>query len=123
MRRSTPELLVATLIMVLIGWCVWYTHSLYLNLRADARRSTDMYARVYHAFSDTSSDATTRALYDLSRSIRDQGVPLILTDGQGNPTAHANLPFPNSEATSDDDPRVREYIPILANSISRSSIR
>ena len=33
-RRGTPELLVATLILVLIGWYVWYTHSVYVDLQA-----------------------------------------------------------------------------------------
>ena len=56
-RRGTPELLVATLILVLIGWYVWYTHSVIVDLRADAQRSTAMYARVYHAIADTTHGA------------------------------------------------------------------
>ena len=113
-RRGTPELLVATLILVLIGWYVWYTHSVYVDLRADAKRSTDMYARVYHAFADTTPGAMNEALFDLSKSIRDQGVPLVLTDARDNPVGHANLPFDRDASVPDEDPRVRDYMRVLA---------
>jgi signal transduction histidine kinase len=113
-RRGTPELLVATLILGLIGWYVWYTHSVYVDLQADAKRSTDMYARVYHAFADTTPGATNAALLDLSRSITEQGVPLILTDAHDVPSFHANLPFDHPSPVPDDDPRVRDYVRVLA---------
>jgi signal transduction histidine kinase len=113
-RRGTPELLVATLILVLIGWYVWYTHSVYVRLQADAKRSTDMYARVFHALADTTQGATTAALLDLSRNIRDQGVPLIWTDTRDSIGDHANLPFERNGRVPDDDPRIREYIRVLA---------
>jgi signal transduction histidine kinase len=41
---------------------------------------------------DTSSSAGTAALLDLSREIREIGVPVIVTDARGNPTFYANLP-------------------------------
>jgi signal transduction histidine kinase len=73
-----------------------------------------MYSRVYRAFGDNTPSAETEALLDLSRSIRDQRVPLIVTDGRII-SAHANLPFDNpAHPVSDDDPRVRNYIPVLA---------
>jgi signal transduction histidine kinase len=112
-RRGTPELLVATLILVLIGWYVWYTHSVIVELRADAARSSEMYARVYHAFADTTPGAMNQALFDLSQSITEQGVPLIVTDAHDVPSAHANL-FKGDAHVLDDDPRVREYVRVLA---------
>src|SRR5262245_42029814 len=113
-RRSTPELLVATLILVLIGWYVWYTHSVIVELRADAERSSEMYARVYHAFADTTPGALNEALLELSKSITEQGVPLILTDAHDVPAYHANLPFDRPTPVPDDDPRVRDYVRVLA---------
>src|SRR6478752_5888393 len=113
-RRGTPELLVATLILVLIGWYIWYTHSVIVELRADAQRSTAMYARVYHAISDTTRAATNEALFDLSRSITEQGVPLIVIDPQNVVSAHANLPFDTPNPVLDDDPRVKNYVSVLA---------
>jgi signal transduction histidine kinase len=63
-----------------------------------------MYAQIYRALSDTAADPTA-ALFDLAEHIRDAGLPLILTDPTGKPTAVANLPF-----TRPDDPRVHEWI-------------
>jgi signal transduction histidine kinase len=114
MRRSKPELLVATLLLLVLGWYVWYTHSVIEDIRADARRTSDMYARVFHAFADSSSGAETQALLGLASSIREQGVPLILTDRKGIPNAHANLPFDaTGDSVSNDDPRVAAYVAVL----------
>jgi signal transduction histidine kinase len=113
-RRGTPELLVATLILVLIGWYIWYTHSVIVQLRADAARSTEMYARVFHAFADTTPGATNEALLDLSRSITEQGVPLIWTDARDTPLGHANLPFDGATRVPEEDPRVRDYVHVLS---------
>ena len=52
-----------------------------------------MYARVYNGLSDPNPDAANAALLDLSRHIRESGVPMILADDGGNPTDTANLPF------------------------------
>ena len=49
MRRGKPELLVATLLLLLLGSYVWYTQRVIVDLRADARRSSEMYARVFRA--------------------------------------------------------------------------
>jgi signal transduction histidine kinase len=115
MRRGKPELLVAALIGVLIAWYVVYTQRVIVILRADARRSSEMYSRVYRALGDSSPNSETEALIELARSIREQHVPLILTDRQGMPGGHANLPFEDStKPVPDDDPRVRDYIAILA---------
>ncbi|HET7374949.1 MAG TPA: HAMP domain-containing sensor histidine kinase [Gemmatimonadaceae bacterium] len=116
MRRGTPELLVATLILVLLGSYVWYTRNVIVDLQADARRSSLMYARVFRAFGDSTPGATDAALLDLVKSIQAQGVPLILTDTKGTVAGHANLPFDDpTNPVADSDPRVRAYIPVLAN--------
>ncbi|HEU4786184.1 MAG TPA: HAMP domain-containing sensor histidine kinase, partial [Gemmatimonadaceae bacterium] len=48
--------------------------------------------------------------------IQAQGVPLILTDTKGIVAGHANLPFDDpANLVADNDPRVRAYIPVLAN--------
>lgn len=115
MRRDKPELLVAALIILLLGWYVWYTQSVVRDLQADAKLSSQMYARVFRAFGDTSAGSGSAALLDLSKSIQAQGVPLIVTDTKGVVSGHANLPFDApGQRVSDDDPRVASYIPVLA---------
>jgi signal transduction histidine kinase len=108
MRRGSPELIFAALIALLLGSILWYTHHVVSDLRLEAERSSRNYARIYHALGDTTEGAGTQALLGLSRSIVDQGVPVIVTDAAGNPTAAANLPFGSTDVTR--DPRVRAYV-------------
>ena len=114
MRRARPEVLVALLTLILLVWYVWYTHSVVVDLQAGAKRSSAMFARVFRAFGDTSASGTDAALFDLSKSIADQGVPLILTKLDGTPVDHVNLPFDRGDTVADDDPRVKAYIAVLA---------
>jgi signal transduction histidine kinase len=65
-----------------------------------------MYARVYKGLTDQNPDAATAALFDLSRQIRESGVPMILTDEQGKPTDNANLPFTASVSSK----QTRDYV-------------
>jgi signal transduction histidine kinase len=106
MRRRAPELLVGLLLAILLSSYVVYTQRVVRDLRREALRSSRMYARVFRAQTDTSEGAGTQALFDLSKSIVEQGVPLIVTDPAGRPTAHANLPA----EVADDEGRVREYV-------------
>jgi signal transduction histidine kinase len=104
MRRGAPELFVALLLAILLSSYVVYTQRVVQDLQRESLRSSRMYARVFRAQSDTSEGAGTLALFDLSKSIVEQGVPLIVTDTAGRPTAHANLP--PEVASSDSAMRV-----------------
>jgi signal transduction histidine kinase len=72
-----------------------------------------MYARVFHAFADSSPGAMDAALVDLSKSIQAQGVPLVLTDPNGVVAGHANLPFDPKQTLADTDSRIKEYVAVL----------
>jgi signal transduction histidine kinase len=107
MRRGgrRPELLVGILLAILLSSYVVYTQRVVQDLRLEAKRSSQMYARIFRARNDTSEEAGTLALLDLTKSIREQGVPLIVTDLTGKPSYHANLP----EADTVDDAHIRAY--------------
>ena len=109
MRRGAPVVLLAVGLILLLGSYVLYTRYVVRSLRREAARSGQMFARVYGALNDPREEVATAALLDLSRQIREMGVPVIVTDAEGRPAAHANLPF---EAAL-DDPRVAEYVRIL----------
>ena len=113
MRRGAPEVLVATLIVLLLGSYVFYTQHVVNSLRVAAARSSTMYARVYRALGDTTEGAALQALLDISRDIREQGVPLIVTEGTGVPLFHANLPFDPHDSLGNDDPGIRRYVLVL----------
>lgn len=106
MRRGAPELLVAILIALLLGSYVWYTHHVVRDLRDEAELSTRMYARVLRAQNDTSEAAGNQALFELANSIVRQGVPIVVTDRSGRPTAAANTPYDSALGS----PKLRAYI-------------
>jgi signal transduction histidine kinase len=109
MRRAAPVSTIAVLVALLLGSYVVYTQAVVANLRREARRSSTAYAHLYRALSDTTEDASTQALLDLARSIREHGVPLIVTDPSGRPAAHANLPGISEDVPADDE-RVRAFV-------------
>jgi signal transduction histidine kinase len=106
MRRLAPVTLVTIGVLALLVWYVIYTRGVVRELRQEASRVGLMYARVYNGLSDPSPDAATAALLDLSRHIRESGVPMILTDERGNPTDTANIPFTASMGSKE----LRNYI-------------
>jgi signal transduction histidine kinase len=108
-RRLAPVTLVSICVAALLVWYVIYTQGVVRELRREASRVGLMYARVYDGLNDPSPDAANTALLDLSKHIRESGVPLIITDSRGNPTDTANLPM-NEPLNS---PEMRDYIRTL----------
>ncbi|HEU4642074.1 MAG TPA: HAMP domain-containing sensor histidine kinase [Gemmatimonadaceae bacterium] len=109
MRRGAPVIVLGGLVALLLGSYVLYSRRVVLELRRDAGRYGKMYARVFRALADPREESGNAALLDLSQHIGELGVPVIVTDTAGAPTAAANLPF----RAPLDDPRVRAYIPVL----------
>lgn len=95
--------------MLLLGSYVVYTQRVVRELQREAQRSSRMFARVLAAQADSSGDASSRALLHLITMIRDAGVPLVVTDPTGAPTATANVP---ERATTSPD-AMRAYIASL----------
>jgi signal transduction histidine kinase len=93
MRRLAPVTLITIGVLALLVWYVIYTRTVVHELRIEASRVGLMYARVYNGLSDPNPDAANAALLDLSRHIRESGVPMILASDAGSPTDTANLPF------------------------------
>src|ERR1700694_4264588 len=119
MRRLAPVTLITIGVLALLTWYVIYTRGVVRELRQEASRVGLMYARVYKGLTDPNSDAATAALFDLSRQIRESGVPMILTDEQGKPTDTANLPFTASVSST----QTRDYILELGRRTPRSTGR
>lgn len=111
MRRTAPLWLVVAGVVVLLAWYVVYMRGVVTNLRVEASRVGKMYARVYDALSDPSPDAATTALLDLSQTIRESGVPVLVTDPHGAVTAFANLPRDVTRSPA----ATRRYIQELAS--------
>ena len=117
MRRAAPVLVAVGIAALLISYVV-YTQRVVVQLGRETNRTALMHARIFRALSDTSADRDALgALLDLSEQITDMGVPVIVTDQSGNPTAAANLPF----GARLDDPRVRDRLRAFAAELDRQN--
>jgi signal transduction histidine kinase len=105
MRRGLSVVVIAVAVALLLGTYVLYTQRVVVRLRLEAKRSAQMYARVYSGLNDAPENATA-ALFELAQHIRESGIPVVLTDAKGVPSAAANTPFDDRV----DDPRLQAYI-------------
>jgi signal transduction histidine kinase len=106
MRRGVPELTVGLLFALLLTSYIVFTQQVVRDLKGEGKRTSEMYARVFRAQIDTTESASTQALFDLSRSIREEGVPLVVTDRAGVPTSSANI----AAEIVNNDSLLRAYI-------------
>jgi signal transduction histidine kinase len=111
MRRNAPVVIVAVGLVTLLVAFVWYSQDVLSNLRAEARQTASIYAKVVGQLADTSSDpsAKTSAQADLIESLTKLRVPVILTDSTGEVQSFANLPLTDSLPS----PHVRAYADTL----------
>jgi signal transduction histidine kinase len=101
MRRGVIVVVIVA-VALLLGSYVLFTQRVVAELRQEAQRTSEMFAAVLAATDPTVDPASV--LFELANDIRESGVPMIVTDASGAPTAVANLPF------TADDPRAREWI-------------
>ncbi len=92
MRRGAPVIVLGALLALLLGSYIVYSQIVVSQLRGEARNVGQMTGQLLRANADTTIDPVT-ALFDLSKHIDSLGVPVIVTDDSGRPTAWANLPF------------------------------
>jgi signal transduction histidine kinase len=106
MARRLPTLLLGLGFAILLGWYVVSTQRVLAELRREAARSGQMYARIFKALSDTSERSNADALFDLAKHIREMGVPVVVTDPKGVPRYTANIPF----TAPLNGPRMKTYV-------------
>lgn len=91
---------VAALLTLVFSWLVAR------HLTRDARRSSAMYAIVFRGMTNPAEGAATDALLRLTERIRDEGIPIVVTDDRGGITLAANLP----PGITPDSTRLRAFV-------------
>lgn len=91
LARHGPETALA-LVVLLSGVSLWQAWDLSDHLREEAAQASRIYGRVIAALNDTAADAQTEALLEVVREIGETGLPVVVTDSAGHPTAAANVP-------------------------------
>ena len=103
-RRLAPGVVIG-LAGLLIGLTAGTGFVVASHLQQDALNISRLYSGVFAGLNDPTPGAEAGALLQLGERVRQQGLPLVVTDGMGHATAAANLPF----RASLDDPRVTAY--------------
>lgn len=103
-RRWAPTAVVG-LVALLAGLSAGTSYIMARHLRDDAKAIGNLFSGVFAGLNDPKPGAAEEALLHLGVLVREQGLPLVVTDGLGNVTAADNLPF----AAPLGDPRVAAY--------------
>ncbi|HEY8470932.1 MAG TPA: HAMP domain-containing sensor histidine kinase [Longimicrobiales bacterium] len=112
-RRYWPRLL-AIASLAILGSYLLYTEHLVREIRAEAQVHTRMYALVQRGLLSLEEDGPLAALAGLQGAVQELGVPIVVLDAQGRPSAVANLPFSADLNTAEGRERVVSYARRLA---------
>ncbi len=105
LKQAGPQLVLA-LVMIFAGVSFWQVWDIATYLRREARETSQIYGRITAALADARPTAADEALLELVQEITATGLPMVVTDQDGTPTAAVNLAF----ETTLEDPALREYV-------------
>ena len=90
-KRAGPAVALGLLLLVgsISAWQAWVTSR---HLKEEARSTSRIFGQVVAALTDTTAGATD-ALLELVARISETGIPLVVTDFDGDVLAGRNLPF------------------------------
>lgn len=122
MRIKWPVAL-ATLFFMLLGWYLLYTKRIVDALHADEVLRTQVFSLVQELIQDTGGSENARfdetirgttdfetTLFELQSVVIQSGLPLIVTDSEGEVVIVANLPFEPDLGTPDGQERVKALV-------------
>ena len=118
MRRRYWPAALALFSLLVFGTYLAYTDYLVDRIRDEARIHTEMYAALQRGLFSTNEDAALGALLELQTSLKKLGVPIIVLDPAGRPTAVENLPFEADSSTDYGRLEVLRYARKLAKTNS-----
>ncbi len=79
------------------------------HLTSDARRASQSYAQVFRGLASAGEGGATDALIQQATEIRNEGIPIVVTNDQGIATDTANMPEPMAL----DSPQLKEFVATL----------
>jgi signal transduction histidine kinase len=106
--KQHGKTVVFALVLIFGGISVWQAWDIAALLRREARETSRIYGQIIVGLQDTLSTGLG-TLLDMAIDVGQTGIPLVITDSTGRPTAAVSIPtelMPNLER----DPRVRDYI-------------
>lgn len=115
-RRLLPVAILVVFGAVLVSYLL-YTWQIAEELRRDAAVFSRIYFQVVSATASPEG-LTPEGELELLRELYGAGIPVVVTDLEGNPTTAVNLPFETDVETEDGRQEIRGYV---ANLDSRNA--
>ncbi len=109
--RRYGSTVVLALVLIFGGIFVWQAWDIASLLRREARETSRIYGQIIAGLQDTLSSGIG-TLIAITADVRETGIPLVITDSTGQPTAASSIPTDLLQ-NLEGDPRVREYIAVL----------
>ncbi|MDR0787987.1 MAG: HAMP domain-containing histidine kinase [Gemmatimonadota bacterium] len=109
LNRHWPTAL-AVLAAVVLGWYLLYTELLVREMRREAFVQSRIYLQIISGLQDPRDGAAERTLLGLIVQVQSLGIPVLVVDADGVPSASANLPFVADPNNPQDYPRINGYI-------------
>jgi len=99
---------VLALVLIFGAISVWQAWDIANLLRREARETSRIYGQIVAALNDTVS-SPIGTLLNMASYVGETGIPLVITDSTGQPTAASGIPTELALGL-ERDPRVREYV-------------
>ncbi len=99
---------VLALVLIFGAISVWQAWDIANLLRREARETSRIYGQIVAALNDTVS-SPIGTLLNMASHVGETGIPLVITDSTGQPTAASGIPTELALGL-ERDPRVREYV-------------
>jgi signal transduction histidine kinase len=97
----------------LLGWYLLYTDLLMREMRGNAQADSRIHMQILRALNDPSAESAEQTLLNLSDDVQAAGMPIVVTDASGLPTAVSNLPFAADPNNPADIERLTAYVETL----------
>lgn len=110
MSRRVGSAVLAVLFAGVLVWYLIYTRQMARALARDTAVVSRMYGRIFQELSSPEAQPDLTTLFELQQEIKALGIPVIVTDAEGQPAAAENLPFPVDLQQLGDRARVKGYI-------------
>lgn len=109
LNRYWPTAL-ALLAAVVLGWYLLYTELLVREMRREALVQSRIYLQIISGLQDPREGAAEQTLLGLIVQVQGLGIPVVVVDADGVPSATTNLPFAADPNDPQDHPRLYNYV-------------
>jgi signal transduction histidine kinase len=110
MNRIKWPVALATLFLMLLGWYLIYTQSIFRQVQANSELLSRIYTEVQEGLVSPDPARETQALVELQQIVTESGVPLVVMGPGDTVLTHVNLPFEVDAETPDGQERIRSYV-------------